>query len=240
MISKELLKENFESFGWLYTEDVGNRLDCYAQLLVEWNEKINLTAITEPDDIVIKHFIDSLLLVKAVELPENASLIDVGTGAGFPSLPVCVVRGDLRPTLLDSLNKRLVFLEDLCKNIMVNAEFIHARAEEAGVKPQYREKYEVATARAVAHLRELSEYCLPFVKEGGVFAALKGYDIEDELEEAKYAISQMGGKIEAVKKFELPGDNKRSIVVIRKFRQTPSKYPRITAKIKKSPLNNKK
>lgn len=240
MIAKELLKQNFDVFGLTYTDEIGNRLDIYAEMLVEWNQKINLTAITDPDDIVIKHFIDSLLLLKAVDLPKKASLIDVGTGAGFPSLPVCVVREDLRPTLLDSLNKRLIFLEELCKNIKVNAQFLHARAEEAGQKAEFREKYDVATARAVAHLRELSEYCLPFVKVGGIFAALKGYEIEEELEEAKYAISQMGGKIEAVQKFELPGDNKRSIVIIRKFRQTPAKYPRITAKIKKSPLNNKK
>ncbi len=240
MIAKELLKQNFQFFGWKYSEDIGNRLDRYAQMLVEWNQKINLTAITEPDDIVIKHFIDSLLLLKAVDLSPNVSLIDVGTGAGFPSLPVCIVRDDIQPTLLDSLNKRLIFLEELCRNIEVEAKFIHARAEEAGQKVEYREKYDVATARAVAHLRELSEYCLPFVKEGGMFIALKGYEIEEELEEAKYAISQMGGKIEAVEKFELPGENKRSIVVIRKFRQTPAKYPRMTAKIKKYPLNNKK
>lgn len=240
MIAKELLKQNFDVFGLTYTDEIGNRLDIYAEMLVEWNQKINLTAITDPDDIVIKHFIDSLLLLKALDLPKNASLIDVGTGAGFPSLPVCVVREDLRPTLLDSLNKRLIFLEELCKNIKVNAQFLHARAEEAGQKAEFREKYDVATARAVAHLRELAEYCLPFVKVGGIFAALKGYEIEEELEEAKYAISQMGGKIEAVQKFKLPGDNKRSIVIIRKFRQTPAKYPRITAKIKKSPLNNKK
>ena len=157
MISKELLKQNFDSFGWHYAEDIGDRLDCYAQLLVEWNQKINLTAITQPDDIVIKHFVDSLLLLDAVDLPVGASLIDVGTGAGFPSLPVAVVRGDLKPTLLDSLNKRLVFLEELCRNIAVNAQFVHARAEEFGSKSKYREKFDLATARAVAHLRELSD-----------------------------------------------------------------------------------
>ena len=130
MIAKELLKQNFQFFGWKYSEDIGNRLDRYAQMLVEWNQKINLTAITEPDDIVIKHFIDSLLLLKAVDLSPNVSLIDVGTGAGFPSLPVCIVRDDIQPTLLDSLNKRLIFLEELCRNIEVEAKFIHARAED--------------------------------------------------------------------------------------------------------------
>lgn len=240
MIAKELLKQNFDAFGWEYSDEIGNRLDSYAEMLVEWNKRINLTAITEPDDIVIKHFLDSILLLKAAELPKDATLIDVGTGAGFPSLPVCVVRNDLHPTLLDSLNKRLIFLEEVCKNIKVNAKFVHARAEEAGQKREYREQYDIATARAVAHLRELSEYCLPFVKEGGIFVALKGYEIEDELEEAKYAISQMGGKVETIQKYELPRDNKRSIVVVRKFRQTPAKYPRMSAKIKKSPLNYNK
>ena len=240
MIAKDLLKQNFDAFGWEYSDEIGNRLDSYAEMLVEWNKRINLTAITEPDDIVIKHFLDSILLLKAAELPKDATLIDVGTGAGFPSLPVCVVRNDLHPTLLDSLNKRLIFLEEVCKNIKVNAKFVHARAEEAGQKREYREQYDIATARAVAHLRELSEYCLPFVKEGGIFVALKGYEIEDELEEAKYAISQMGGKVETIQKYELPRDNKRSIVVVRKFRQTPAKYPRRSAKIKKSPLNYNK
>ena len=240
LIAKELLKQNFDAFGWEYSDEIGNRLDSYAEMLVEWNKRINLTAITEPDDIVIKHFLDSILLLKAAELPKDATLIDVGTGAGFPSLPVCVVRNDLHPTLLDSLNKRLIFLEEVCKNIKVNAKFVHARAEEAGQKREYREQYDIATARAVAHLRELSEYCLPFVKEGGIFVALKGYEIEDELEEAKYAISQMGGKVETIQKYELPRDNKRSIVVVRKFRQTPAKYPRMSAKIKKSPLNYNK
>ena len=240
MISKELLKENLGKFELEYRDDIADRLDKYAELLVEWNEKINLTAITEPDDIVIKHFVDSLLLLKAVEIPEKSKLIDVGTGAGFPSLPVCVTRGDINLTLLDSLNKRIVFLEEVSKSIGVKAHCVHSRAEEAGAKKDYREKYDVATARAVAHLRELSEYCLPFVKVGGVFAALKGFEIETELEEAKFAISELGGKIEEVKKFELPGDNKRSIVIIRKYRPTPPKYPRITAKIKKSPLNKAK
>lgn len=240
LIAQEILRQNFDSFGWDYTEEIGERFDNYAQLLVDWNQKINLTAITEPNEIVIKHFLDSLLLLKATDLPKESTLIDVGTGAGFPSLPVCILRHDLHPTLLDSLNKRLIFLEELCSNIKVDAQFVHARAEEAGQKADYREKYDVATARAVAHLRELAEYCLPFVKEGGIFAALKGYEVEEELEEAKYAISQIGGKVEAIEKFELPGNNKRSIVVIRKFRHTPAKYPRITAKIKKSPLIYKK
>lgn len=239
LISKELLKANFEAFDLSCDEDIANYLDIYAQLLVEWNEKINLTAITEPDDIVIKHFIDSLLLLKATDIPAKATLIDVGTGAGFPSLPVSIVRRDLSPTLLDSLNKRIIFLEELCKNIKVDAKFLHSRAEDAGAKSEYREKFDIATARAVAHLRELSEYCLPFVKVGGIFAALKGYDIEEELKEASYAISKLGGKIEEVKKFNLPFDNKRSIVIIRKYRQTPPKYPRNTAKIKKSPLNER-
>ena len=212
------------------------QLDRYAEVLVEWNEKMNLTAITEPDEIVVKHFADSLLLLKAIEIPQNASIIDVGTGAGFPSVPVCLARPDLKLTLLDSLQKRITFLDALCKELQLPAECVHARAEEAGQEQRFRERFDLATARAVANMRELSEYCLPFVRVGGYFAALKGYDIEEELEEARYAIGQLGGAIESVKKFRLSENASRAIILIKKVRPTSPKYPRISAKIKKSPL----
>ena len=169
-------------------------------------------------------------------MPEGASLIDVGTGAGFPSIPCAIYKSDLNITLLDSLNKRITFLNELTRMLGINAECIHARAEDAGRETDLREQFNIATARAVAHLRELSEYCLPFVKVGGYFVALKGSDIETELDEAKPAISKMGGKIERVEKFKLPDDMGRSVVVIKKISQTPTKYPRITAKIKKEPI----
>ncbi len=237
MIRKGFLMQNLAAEGFSCPDDLAERFGAYAELLVEWNEKMNLTAITEPDDIVIKHFLDSLLLLKAYSLPTGSSLIDVGTGAGFPSVPVALMRPDIHLTLMDSLNKRITFLQTVCHQLDIPAACVHARAEEVGGKPEYREQYDAACARAVAHLRELSEYCLPYVKIGGVFIALKGYEIEQELEEAKYAIKQLGGKVEKVTKFTLPGDNRRAIVVIRKERPTPSRFPRPSGKIKKSPLN---
>lgn len=240
MIDLNFLKQNLEAYGLSCGDQLAEKLDRYAELLVEWNQKMNLTAITEPDEIVIKHFLDSLLLIKATELPGGGRIIDVGTGAGFPSVPVCLYRPDLRLTLLDSLNKRITFLTELTAQLELPAECVHGRAEETGGKAEYREQYDIACARAVAHLRELSEYCLPFVKVGGCFAALKGYEIEQELEEACFAIEQLGGQLEKVEKFQLSGDNKRAIVVVRKVRQTPAKYPRPSAKMKKSPLQKRK
>lgn len=236
MINQNYLKEEAARYGFELNEEMLSEFDCYAETLVEWNEKINLTAITEPDDICIKHFLDSLLLADAVEIPEKASLIDVGTGAGFPSVPCKIFRPDLKLTLLDSLNKRIVFLKHLSERLGQDTRCIHSRAEEGGKQKELREQFDFATARAVAHLRELSEYCLPFIKVGGYFVALKGYEIEEELEEAKKAIHLMGGKVETVKKYILPGENKRGIVIIKKISQTPTKYPRIAAKMKKSPI----
>ena len=236
MIPRELLEQVLAAQQIPCPEGLYEKLDRYAELLTEWNERINLTAITDPDGIVLKHFADSLLLTKALEIPQNASVIDVGTGAGFPSVPVALLRPDVRLTLLDSLNKRIVFLQELTRQLAVPANCVHARAEEAGQKADYREKYEVAAARAVANLRDLAEYCIPFVRVGGYFAALKGYEIEEELKEAEYAISQMGGEIACIKKYRLSEEASRAIVVIKKVRQTPAKYPRPSAKMKKSPL----
>ncbi len=236
MIRRDFLAEKMAEWGFTPTDAQLEAFDIYASLLVQWNEKMNLTAITEPDDIVIKHFIDSLLLLKAYSLPENGSLIDVGTGAGFPSVPVSIVRPDVKLTLMDSLNKRITFLQTVTDSLSIAAACVHARAEEVGGKEEFREKYDTACARAVAHLRELSEYCLPFVKIGGVFIALKGYEIEQELEEAGFAIRTLGGKIEKIEKFTLPSGDKRAIVIIRKISSTPKKYPRPSGKIKKNPL----
>lgn len=236
MIPKEYFKEITKNYGFDLTEEQIDRFDRYAEYLVEWNEKINLTAITDPKEICIKHFLDSLLFFKAVSLPEKASLIDVGTGAGFPSVPCKIVRPDLFLTLLDSLNKRIQFLSGLSDHLGIETKCIHSRAEDGGKSIDLREKFDYATARAVAHLRELSEYCLPFVKPGGYFIALKGYEIEQELEEAKKAIKLLGGEIKEVKKYELPEENRRGIVVIQKISQTPTKYPRMAAKIKKQPI----
>lgn len=239
MIDRAFLMDKLKEaeFDLPQPEQLAERFDRYAELLVDWNQKINLTAITAPDDIVIKHFVDSLLLLKAYDVPQGAKMIDVGTGAGFPSVPVAMVRGDIRLTLMDSLNKRINFLTELSAELGVSAACVHARAEEFGNKAEFREQYDVACARAVAHLRELSEYCLPFVKVGGGFVALKSVGLEQELEEAKAAIGILGGKVEDICRFTLPDGAERAIAVIRKIRPTPKKFPRPYGKIKKNPLN---
>ena len=236
MIDRAKLKEYASALGISLEDAQLEQFDCYAKTLVEWNQKMNLTAIIEPLEIVIKHFIDSLTLLTAVELPQGASVIDVGTGAGFPSVPVKIVRPDIRLTLLDSLNKRVVFLGALSAALEQENDCIHFRAEEAGRNPEYREQFDLATARAVAHLRELSEYCLPFVRVGGRFAAMKGGDVDAELAESSKAIELLGGEIEKIKHFLLPDDSRRSIIIIKKISQNTTKYPRPSAKIAKNPL----
>lgn len=223
MIDKQLLLDSCHDFEINLPESAPDKLDTYAQLLVEWNEKMNLTAITEPREIVLKHFVDSLLLLKAVELPEGASLIDVGTGAGFPSM-------------LDSLQKRLTFLKEVNDQLGLDCTFIHSRAEDGGKQKTLREKFDFATARAVANLRDLAEYCLPYVKVGGYFVSLKGPDIEEEIKESKNAIATMGGKVEKVLQFTLPDESGRSIVLIKKISQTPPQFPRTAAKMAKKPI----
>lgn len=236
MIDLEQLERECIAVGVSTTQEQRELMDRYAQMLMEWNEKINLTAIKKPEEIVTKHFVDSLALLSMAEVPENASVIDVGTGAGFPGVPVKLIRPDISLTLLDSLNKRVKFLQELSVALGQQNRCIHGRAEETGRKGEYREQFDVATARAVAHLRELSEYCLPFVKVGGLFAAMKSGDIEQELSEAGKAIRLLGGKMEDVRRFALPDGSARTIVLVKKISQTSSKYPRPHAKISKSPL----
>ncbi len=215
------------------------KLDKYAALLVEWNEKMNLTAITAPDEMLVKHFADSL--TAAPYLPTGAfSLIDVGTGAGFPGVPLGILRPDCRLTLLDSLNKRLIFLEALCGAVGVDATRVHARAEEGGQKQELREQFDVATARAVAALPVLCEYCLPFVKVGGVFLALKGPDADNEVAAADNALKKLGGRVREVIALTLPdpagGVLERRLVVVEKVSPTPALFPRPSAKMAKQPL----
>ena len=184
----------------------------------------------------MREFIESLLLLRAVDLPKGAKMADVGTGAGFPGIPVKIARPDISLVLVDSLNKRLAFLEDLCRRLALSAERVHGRAEDLGRQPQYRESFDLVTARAVTNMRELAEFCLPMVKKGGCFAAMKGFEVEEELAQAKKAIAVLGGKVQEVRKYTLPDGGKRSVVVIKKISQTPTKYPRPFAKISKSPL----
>ncbi len=211
-------------------------LNTYANLLVEWNEKMNLTAITEPVDVVWKHFYDCILFFKNISVNEGASVIDVGTGAGFPGVVLKIVREDINLTLLDGLNKRLVFLDEVLKELKLTAKTVHLRAEEGAKKPELREKFDFATARAVANMNTLSEYCLPYVKKGGKFIALKGPSGADEAKEAKGAVKLLGGSDIKVYKEQHEMLGERTILEIEKVLNTPSKYPRASGKISKSPL----
>lgn len=236
MIDQLLLKEEAAKLNIILDETALNRFDAFARLLVEWNEKMNLTGITEPDEIVRKHFVDSLSILAYVELKKDAGLIDVGTGAGFPGLPLLIARPDLKVTFLDSLQKRLTFLEAVTEEIGLPAQFIHSRGEDAGRDPAYREQFDYATARAVASLPVLAEYCLPFVKEDGSFIVMKGRDSAEEQAAATKAIPLLGGSVVKSFRFTIKGVGSRNILVVKKISQTPAKYPRPSAKIAKKPL----
>ena len=237
MIDTVFLKNLFDNSGISLDELQLSEFETYAKLLVEWNEKINLTAITQSEEICEKHFLDSVLpFVMWGGLCDGDKVIDVGTGAGFPSCPLKIVRNGVKLTLLDSLNKRINFLNTISDELGLEAECVHGRAEELGNNADYREKFDIATARAVANLTELCEYCLPFVKLGGHFVALKGQSGSDEVEAAKNAVKTLGGKIEKVTEYSLPNGDKRVLVVIKKVSPTPQKYPRNKGQMKKKPL----
>lgn len=210
--------------------------EIYAGMLIEWNKKMNLTAITAENEIAVKHFIDSISVLKYINLKPNADLVDIGTGAGFPGIPLKIMRPDIKLTLLDSLNKRLIFLEEVCKAINLKADIIHARAEELSQNPEYREKFDYAVSRAVANLPSLCEYCIPYIKNGGMFISMKGSDGQNELELAQNAIKLLGGKSDSIYTFNLPDESIRTIITISKISSTSSKYPRRGTKISKNPL----
>lgn len=233
---KEKLISQAKGLGIKVTAEQAEKFQRYMELLIEWNEKLNLTAITEPDEIVEKHFIDSLTLLLACGLKEGGKLLDVGTGAGFPGVPVKIMRPDLEVTLLDGSNKRLNFLGQLCGELGIECRRVHKRAEEAGLDKAMRESYDLVTARAVAQLRVLCEYCLPLVKMKGFFVAMKGPGAGDELAEAKNALDILGGDKVEVKQFELPEAGERNLIVVRKLSFTPKGYPRHGGTISKHPL----
>lgn len=228
-------KSLFEGASLDVTKELYEKFVCYADLLVEWNEKINLTAITDPEGIAVKHFLDSVLPLSMFELKDGASLIDVGTGAGFPGIPMKIMRPDIKLTLMDSLQKRVNFLSEVCNSLEISADCTHERAEDSGAGDK-REQFDYATARAVARLSVLCEYCLPFVKVGGAFVALKGADCEEEIRSAYTAIKTLGGKTENVVEYTLPTGDKRTLVIIRKVAPTPKAYPRPKGKMNKKPL----
>lgn len=214
-----------------------DRFCRYDALLIEWNEKMNLTALTEPRDVAVKHFIDSLMLLRYADIPQGANVIDVGTGAGFPGLAIKIARPDIRLTLLDSLQKRLGFLDEVCEQLgLVDVVTVHGRAEEGSREILFRENYDVAVARAVAPLNVLAEYCLPYIGVGGKFIAMKGKTAEEELKEAQNAIGELGGKVGERRFFSLGDAGERGIIVIDKVAPTPEKYPRKSKQIKKKPL----
>lgn len=225
-----------------YAEDMGTALDAMAidrfelleNRLLRWNEHVNLTAITDPDEIAVKHFADSLSVFRAADFPKNSSVVDVGCGAGFPGLPMLIARPDLDVTFLDSVGKKLGFIKDVLKQSGLVGQTLHARAEDVAHESEYREQFDFAVSRAVAPLNILAEYAMPLIKAGGTFIAMKG--AEDEAELGENAVNVLGGKIEQVVYMKLPNGDTRNLVVVKKLSQTPSKYPRRTKKITSKPL----
>ncbi len=226
-----------KNFGVEITEDVVKKLNLYGNLLLEWNEKINLTAITDSEEVLYKHFYDCILFFKNVKVSKNSSVIDVGTGAGFPGMVLKIVRPDLKVTLLDSLNKRIKFLNDVIEKLeLTDITAVHSRAEEGGRNKNYREKYDIACARAVANLPVLLEYCTPYVKKSGMFVSMKGPSVKDEVALCGNAIKQLGLSEPEIICENLRENESRAFVIFKKISQTPSKYPRNSANISKQPL----
>ena len=238
MDKENLLVKGLSELGLTITEEQIEKFDKYYEMLIETNKVMNLTSITEYDEVIIKHFIDSLLVVNIFDISKSKKMIDVGTGAGFPGIPIKIMFPHLQITLLDSLNKRINFLQEVSKQVGIdNIEFIHGRAEDFGKLEEYREKYDIATARAVAGLPILMEFCVPFVKVGGYFVCLKGPNANLELEESKAAMDVLG--VEFIEKIniELPeSDLNHNILVFKKVKNTPDKYPRKAGKPAKSPI----
>lgn len=234
---KDLLQNYIKDYKITLTENQYEQFQKYFELLAEWNEKMNLTAITDESGVALKHFADSLSLLNFVDIPQNSSIADVGTGAGFPGVVLKIARPDIKLTLIDSLNKRLVFLGEVCAQLGIEAELIHSRAEDGARDEKLRENFDFAVSRAVARMNVLSEYCLPYVKVGGAFCAMKGAQANEEFKESLNAINTLGGKLEKKYFFELPENGgERAIAVVRKVKNTPQKYPRQSGKIKAKAL----
>lgn len=234
----ELMKTAAEDAGMSLNEVQYERFIKYMRLVQEWNTKINLTAITEDDEFIQKHFIDCIKAFKCEELKKAKTLIDVGTGAGFPGLPIAIMKEDLKVTLLDSLNKRVTFLNLVVRELgLKNVVTIHSRAEDGARDKNLREVFDIATSRAVANMTVLSEFCMPYVKVNGHFLALKGPAIEDELKDSKNAIGTLGGKLVEVKEVSVENtDLRHNLVLVKKVKETPSTYPRKAGMVTKKPL----
>ncbi|MDN6698150.1 MAG: 16S rRNA (guanine(527)-N(7))-methyltransferase RsmG [Staphylococcus equorum] len=239
-MSVEWLTKQLSTQGIELSEEQQRQFQTYYQMLVEWNEKINLTSITEEHEVYLKHFYDSIAPSFYTDLTKELTICDVGAGAGFPSIPLKIIFPNLKVTIVDSLNKRIKFLNQLAEALdLENVNFVHDRAETFG-KGVYRESYDIVTARAVARLSVLSELCLPLVKKGGQFIALKSSKGEEELEEARFGLGILGGKVRETISYELPEEaGERQMMIIDKRSQTPKKYPRKPGTPNKSPLLNK-
>jgi len=233
-----LLEQGAREIGISLNRQQVNMFSVYLRLLKEWNMKMNLTTITDEREIIVKHFLDSLTCAGAGNIVDGVRAVDIGTGAGFPGIPLKIVFPGIKLTLVDSLNKRVNFLKEvICKLGLKDVDPIHARAEDLGVKEEYREQYQLCFSRAVSHLSVLSEYCLPFLKAGGFFLGLKGPGYKEELKEASNAINILGGELCDIKEFVLPGtDILHYVLVIKKVKPTPSKYPRKPGKAEKKPI----
>ncbi len=238
MEARELLKNTFQGMKIDVNDEMCDNFEKYSLLLRKWNEVMNLTAITDENEIVVKHFADSASVLSYMDIPKGAAALDIGTGAGFPGMPIKIVRPDIKMTLVDSLNKRVNFLNAVCGELgLSDIECIHARAEELSRKADKRESFDYCFSRAVAALNVLAEYCLPFVKVGGCLAALKGPNAYNEIEDAKKAIAVLGGELSEVKEIEIPNtDLKHTLVIVKKVKPTPSVYPRKGASISKKPI----
>ncbi|WP_223702782.1 16S rRNA (guanine(527)-N(7))-methyltransferase RsmG [Sutcliffiella deserti] len=237
-MNKEQFIQLLEEKGITLTPLQLSQFDTYYKMLVEWNEKMNLTAITEEKEVYLKHFYDSITAAFYVDFNKGQTLCDVGAGAGFPSIPLKICFPELKVTIVDSLNKRITFLQELAKVLeLKEVNFVHDRAETFGNNPDYREKFELVTARAVARLSVLSELCIPLVKEGGYFIPMKAAAAKEEVEKGKKALRILGGKLEKIHSFQLPlEESERNILIIKKINTTPKKYPRKPGTPNKSPL----
>lgn len=233
-----ILEDGCQAFGVTLTDKQIEQFEKYYELLVEWNKVMNLTGITEFDEVMQKHFVDSVAAAKYAEMEKVNRLIDVGTGAGFPGIPLKIVYPHIQVTLLDSLNKRIKFLEEVVDNLgLTGIETVHGRAEDAAKKAEYREQFDLSVSRAVANLASLTEYCLPFVKVGGKFVSYKSVSVDEEITQSKKAVYVLGGEIGKVEKFNLPeSDMERALVIVEKKRSTPKKYPRKAGMPTKEPL----
>lgn len=233
-----VLTEKVKELSIVLNDKQIQQFEQYYNILVEWNKVMNLTAITEYEKVVEKHFLDSLTIVNAIHVKKIETLIDVGTGAGFPGIPLKIAFPHLKVTLLDSLNKRIKFLNEVIDLLELNdIKAIHGRAEDYAKQAEYREQYDICVSRAVANLATLSEYCLPYVKVDGLFVPYKSGEIDEELKSSEKAVSILGGKVEEVVKFQLPGtDIGRSFVKIHKIKETKKKYPRKAGMPTKEPL----